>query len=598
MLRRSLALLVLCALAGCQDYNFNPVGKCVIQPGSARIKLSSLGTADVLFVIDDSGSMAPEQGNLARNFGSFIDALKVLQAQRAADKLEFFEFHVAVTTSSVFEGWLPASGSPTCSGSPLQCAITASRYSGSPTSNLCSDPTDSGQPCDDLVESYPPTFGSCNRGLAAPGTSYPQGGFVAAAGNPTVLHFTKDVWDPTSPTSVAALATLSAQFSKNIAVGTCGSGMEQHFEAGRLAVEKALAGTQPGVKADEWPHAGAKLVVVWVGDEDDCSNPNDPAKALAFDPKDPLGSSAPGADVCISDQTKATIDPSYVPKQFALDRYASYFTGLGRSFGAAFIYSSDPTSCKDEKDASGNPTGNRICTPGTCICQCPASCGGVCGRPQTAACQADPTGPGCECQIDLTATGCSGKAPSLAVPGNSRFGELSALFRQKGVNTFEASVCDANWGTTLQGIAQLVVPPKGLSLPTQPAATDVALLRIESADGKTSRYCTGPAKSQAELDTVTADWSFVDCKTGAEIFGGQTSACISINPNTVRCKANPGESFIAQYLGIVPSKTADNPLGGCAVASDCQKILGGALTDWQCTPVGTSSRGTCTCGGG
>ena len=61
--------------------------------------------------------------------------------------------------------------------------------------------------------------------------------------------------------------------------------MEQHFEAGRLAVEKALAGTQPGVAAGEWPHAGAKLVVVWVGDEDDCSNPNNPAKALALDPR-------------------------------------------------------------------------------------------------------------------------------------------------------------------------------------------------------------------------------------------------------------------------------------------------------------------------
>jgi len=576
MLRRSLALLVLCTLAGCQDYNFNPVGKCVIQPGSARIKLSSLGTADLLFVVDDSGSMAAEQANLARNFGSFIDALKVLQADRAAIGLEPFEFHVAITTSSVFEGWTPLSGTPTCGGQPLQCGITHSRYTNLPPNPplLCAAGEDN-LPCDDLVESYFPNFTliGCAPGVATPGARYPQGDFVHAAGNPAVLHFTKDVWGAT-PDAAAKLAALAQQFQANINVGTCGSGMEQHFEAGRLAVDKALAGTQPGVTAGEWPHAGAKLVVVWLGDEDDCSNPNDPTKALVFDSNN-LATETPGADVCIADETSAT------HKQFALDRYISYFTGLGRSFGAAFIYSSDPTSCKDD----GN--GNRICTPGTCTCQCPPSCflnGGTgCAANKTGECQSDPA--------------CSGKIPALPVPGGSRFAELSTLFRGQGVNTFEASVCDADWGSTLKGIAQLVQPPKGLSLPTQPAATDVALLRIESADGKTSRYCVGPAKSQAELDAKTADWEFVDCKTGAGVFGGQTTACIAINHATGHCEPNAGESYVAQYLGIVPSPTVANPLGGCAAPSDCQQALGGALTDWQCTPVGGSARGTCTCGG-
>ncbi len=583
MLRRSLALLVLCTLAGCQDYNFNPVGKCVIQPGSARIQLSSLATADLLFVVDDSGSMASEQANLARNFGSFITALKVLQADRAAIKLDPFEFHVAITTSSVFEGWTPLSGTPTCGGQPLQCGITRSRYTNAPPDPplLCAA-DEAGLPCEDLVENYFPSFSggtTCSAGVATPRARYPQGDFVRAAGNSPVLHFTKDVWGATSD-AAAKLAALQQQFQQNINVGTCGSGMEQHFEAGRLAVEKALAITQPNVAAGEWPHAGAKLVVVWVGDEDDCSNPNDPTKALVFDSADPLTQS-PGADVCIADETSAN------PKQFALDRYASYFTGLGRAFGAAFVYSSDPTSCKDELDGNSQPTGNRICTPGRCSCQCPASCAGVCNINQTG-----------ECQFD---SNCGGKTPVLAVPGASRFGQLSKLFRDKGVNTFEASVCDADWGTTLQGIAKLAKPPTSLSLPTQPAATEVALLRIESADAKTSRLCTGPAKSQAELDAKTADWEFVDCKTGAGVFGGQTTACIDINHATGHCEPNAGESYVAQYLGIVPSPTAANPLGGCdasaTVANDCQQALGGAATDWQCTPVTGSARGTCTCGG-
>jgi len=569
MLRRSFATLALCALAGCQNYNFNPVGKCVIQPGSRRVEVGGAGTADVLFVVDDSGSMASEQASLARNFGSFVNALAQTQQQRAATGLQPFEFHIAITTSSIFEGWLPSSGSPTCSGQPLQCAISASRYTGQPASLSCSD---QGAACDDLVENYFPNFTlfGCSAGIGTAGAAYPQGSFVAAPGNPSVLHFTKDVWAGTT-TATASLATLSTQFQQNINVGTCGSGMEQHFEAGLLAVQKALAGQQPNTKADEWPHAGAKMVVVWIGDEDDCSNPNDPTKALAFDPHNGA-SSNPGADVCIADQLAAT------HKMFPLDKYVSYFGGLGRDFGAAFIYSADPTSCQTDPT---NPN-IRVCKPGTCTCQCPASCAS-CG----------PTAAGA-CNIP---SDCSGKIPALAVPGGSRYAELSSLFRGQGKSTFEGSVCDADWGTTLKGIAQLVTPKDQITLPTQPAASEVALLRIESADGKTSRYCTGPATTQAEL--TTDDWYFVDCSTGAPVLSG-TTTCIKINHATQHCEPNAGESYVAQYLGVVPSPTDANPLGGCDPtknASDCQTFLGGALTDWQCTPIGTTGRGTCTCAG-
>ncbi|HEX8908881.1 MAG TPA: hypothetical protein VF805_06740 [Anaeromyxobacteraceae bacterium] len=566
MLRRSFVALALCALAGCQDYNFNPVGKCVIQPGSSRIKLSAVSTADVLFVVDDSGSMAPEQASLARNFGTFVSALAQTQQARTAAGLEPFDFHLAITTSSIFEGWLPSSGTPTCTGSPLACNISSSHYTTQPSANACTDPADSGLACDDLVENYF-VFAGCSAGLASNNAAYPQGNFVAAAGNPAVLHFTKDVWSGTA-TANATLATLSTQFQQNINVGTCGSGMEQHFEAGKLAVEKAIAGKQPGVAATEWPHANSKLVVVWLGDEDDCSNPNDPAKALGFDPKN-FASSNPGSDVCIADQEAAT------HKMFALDRYVKYFTGLDRPFGAAFIYSAVPSTCQDDGQ------GDRICTPGTCTCQCPAAC--------TGGCSATAAG---ECNIP---SNCGGWIPPLPVPGGSRYAELSTLLRGQGVKTFEASVCEANWGNTLQGIAKLLIPPAGLTLPTQPAATQVALVRIESADGKTSRYCTGPALTQADL--ATFDWWFVDCKTGQPVLGGATSSCININHATGHCEPNPGESYVAQYLGIVPTPTADNPLGGCAAASDCQKFLGGQLSDWQCTPAGNTGRGTCTCGG-
>jgi Mg-chelatase subunit ChlD len=81
---RALAAFLAATAAGCQDYNFNPVGHCVIQPGSQRFTLSSVSTADVLFVIDDSGSMGGEQAALARNFDAFIANLDRTNAARAS----------------------------------------------------------------------------------------------------------------------------------------------------------------------------------------------------------------------------------------------------------------------------------------------------------------------------------------------------------------------------------------------------------------------------------------------------------------------------------------------------------------------------------
>ncbi len=570
MLRRSLVTVALCTLAGCQNYNFNPVGKCVIQPGSSRIQLSSAATADVLFVVDDSRSMDAEQASLARNFGSFIDGVAQLQKDRTDSGTEPFEFHIAITTSSIFEAWQPRTA-VSCSGSPLQCAVPQSHYSFAPTSTACSD---QGATCDDLIQNYwfqTTTPGSVvtyctNPGVGSPGAAYPAGDFVAASGNPRVLHFTKDLnwssWGSASPD--AKITALVQKFQDNIHVGTCGSGMEQHLEAGRLAVKKALQ--QEGLKQPatvdpkEWPHAGAKMVVVWVGDEDDCSNPDDPTKSLAFT----SALSDPGDDVCTHDDTSAQ------PKKFPVSDYAAFFTGLGRPFSAAFIYSVADKSDNFTPQCQDDGNGNIVCTPGTCNCHCPPSCTGGCS----------PTASGV-CQIP---SDCKGSAP-----GN-RFHDLSAQLRSKGVATLDGSVCDYNFGQTLQRIAQLVKPPPGLTLPTQPATSQVAVLRIESADGASTRYCTGPGAS--------LDWNFVDCKTGDAEQSGTASSCIIINHSTGHCEANPGETYIAQYLGQVPEGGCTKAAGEPATESQsCATALGGAKADWQCfgATAGGTATGTCVC---
>ena len=106
---RALLPFALLAAAGCQDYNFNPVGHCLVQPGTERFTLSDVSTADVLFVVDDSGSMGGEQVKLARAFGRFIQNLDDTNAARAGNGLQPIDFHLAVTTTS---RWARSPSSP------------------------------------------------------------------------------------------------------------------------------------------------------------------------------------------------------------------------------------------------------------------------------------------------------------------------------------------------------------------------------------------------------------------------------------------------------------------------------------------------------
>jgi hypothetical protein len=553
MLRRAALVACLSALAGCQGYNFNPVGKCVVQPGSTRIKLAATSTADLLFVVDDSGSMRSQQESLARNFGVFIDALATTQKDRAERGLTPLDFHVAITTSALYEN-LPAQGGALCSasGGANQCTYR-SFLDGSLQGYACAIP---GAPCGELVSSYwgfASSHRDCSPGVGAEGRPYPQGDFVAAAGNPRVLHFTKDLdwasWGTAAPDP--RLTTLVRQFQENIRVGTCGSGQEQHLEAARLALRKALRVdglAQPEVAPGEFAHDGAKLVVVFVGDEDDCSAPADPERAV-------LMGSVGGVDACIADSREP--DPAR-RRQWPVGDYASFLLGLERPLGAAFIYSA---RCAVGAD------GRRTCQPATCSC-------------------APPTGEDCAtCPIPGDCASCPAIDPQCSGKSDgTRLKELSTLLAGGGVATVEASVCDYSFARTLQGIAELVKPPAGLQLPTQPAAGEVTVLRIVGQDGS-SRRCSGPS--------AEADWWFVDCGDGSPAPAGVATTCLSIRPRS-SCEANPGETYSAEYLGIVPAS-------GCGAASlqssECAQLLGGRAQDWTCEIPPGQARGTCLCNG-
>lgn len=653
---RSLGAGWVCALAlvfgaGCQDYNFNPVGRCVIQPGTERVTLSNVSSADVLFVVDDSRSMAGEQAALASNFTAFIANLDAKNAARRSAGLEPFDFHIAVTTTSMFFNYQTAarpSGpyvcKSTCTGAegqkvccradntpakaPRACTpgVTACP-AGTTCGTNCGSPFPSlGEPalrgenycCDQATGTFPAGsaadlipcsventecgtmqrhygFAACSAGVGVDGWPYPQGDFVSwtsgATANPRVLHFDKELYPETPNPAATNRQGFTRQqlidFFKgngaiggNVVVGTCGSGEETALAAARAALEKARDGLQRdtyarasatpqqtwtartatgggGVAASaaDWfaPGASSKLVVVFVGDEDDCTPiATDPSGAVVWDADDVAG----GVDSCAKDAERAA---PLGRKQLAVDEFVAFFTGLGREVAAGFILPAD----------NANAT-NDACTLATCTATGAAN-------------RCCPVG-GC-----TDTEGAQGSGIRLLDTAQ----KLSAA----GVSVVAGSVCDPSFGTILDAIADLVPPTTGLILPTTPASDEVTLLRIATSAGTTRKVCTGPlAPLPAPNNTLPnaratgVDWWFTANADPGPPAAGATRY-VYINPEG-SCVANPGETYSADYLGRLPANGCWDDAGLGSGDEMCRRILGGAAGSWTCF-AGLTSGGAC-----
>jgi len=654
--RALVATLVLLA-AGCQDYNFNPVGHCLIQPGAQSFTLSDISTADVLFVVDDSGSMGGEQQRLADAFGVFVSNLTTTNAARAAAGRPPFDFHIAVTTTSVFWNFsartpdvtptqicqsscpgaagqlVCCNGGTTPTKQPRRCTdasqcagvaggTTCSQHcTGLQGEGYCCAGANTTAPLVDVVpcaragvecgklETHYNFAGGCatgtsDRGVAENGWPYPDGDFVGIASdttpsaNPRVIHYDKRLYTSADHRNAQGfdVGTLNGFFAANIKVGTCGSGEEQGLQAGRLALQQAFAGGQTDTYhydwtqsltstspidtthppmwnptertagyAASWPNPRSKVVLVFVGDEDDCSSPKDPSGGVV------MLAEPTGADACVHDA-----DPSNPVgnKQFQVSQFVDYFTSLNRPLGAAFIVSARSTD--SDKSCSGSNCFAAIC------------CDQVCTGNQNV------------CSYDV----CGGQAPG------TRFIEAAHQLEAKGVGTVIGSVCD-DFGPLLNQIAEIVKPPETLTLPSVPAEGQIAMLRIVEPNGDTRKICGQPLPSapgnyttvQQAQDTG-ADWWFVDTPDPGPPSGfGSTVAVptkfVYVNSVKGSCLLNPGETWSLDYLGVVPAggcvKTAGDDAAGGSL--DCQAKLGGQVTAWSCYRPPGLTTGTCTCSG-
>lgn len=236
-MRTTVATLVLACLAGCASCDHVPQG--AVTDCNAQIVPGGAAT-DLLFVIDDSGSMNEKQQALADNLSAFIDAL--VGSPVALD------LHVGVTNTSIDD------------------------YSGTTSYGTWRDPAGAVFP-------------------GPPRTPFPAGLLVAIAEVGGVGQFGEFKWgtayDPALVTSawgpprvLTSGASLASDFKANVHQGDWGSGKEQPLRAMRLGLDAATVPTTAQSNSG-FLRAGARLAVIILTDEDDCSESETPKRVTS-----------------------------------------------------------------------------------------------------------------------------------------------------------------------------------------------------------------------------------------------------------------------------------------------------------------------------
>ncbi len=211
-----LSLVLLAGTLGCQQYVFEQVCPAGISEVDRTIPALTPSPADILFVIDNSGSMADEQENLARNFDAFIDVLAASPG----------DYHIAVVTTDAGVGGDGCGRRSECEGLASQIRL--------------SDPPFALQSTDQS---------------ACMDTGIPFNCFIGAESGGFIRTLDTD------------RQTIIDQFSASVRIGSCGSGSERGLRAMREALAFA---DQDGCNAD-FIREDANLIVVFVSDEPDFS---------------------------------------------------------------------------------------------------------------------------------------------------------------------------------------------------------------------------------------------------------------------------------------------------------------------------------------
>ena len=389
-------ITLLALLAGCQSYVAVPVQPVTLVAVSQRSKVRVATKADVLLVVDDSLSMSGKQERLAAALQNFTAQLDALQPP--------VDYQVAVTTTTVSER-LGACGPAGDPNAARQCD---------------SEWEASGFACDSAFACFRPfaVAGQFHRGPAAPALVLRRADYSAA--------------------------NFAAFLADSVKVGTDGSRQPQGLQAMELALQ------QPGFLRD-----GAKVVVAFFSDAEDCS---DPAHRLSMLVKDPATGNV--IDKCAQE---ARGDGSAAPSLEPVANYVNFLRGLKNLDGSAKEV--EVGAVVSLQDGTQDPG---LCANAACDAACDAPAG-------VAACQKRcDTAPTYQiCVADCTA-GCHSFCGGQ-VPGR-RYLELAFAF--SGV---AANVCSDDASPGLSKLSAVIGIPRQIQLRARPSAADLVAVRIERA---------------------------------------------------------------------------------------------------------------------
>ncbi len=207
---------------------------------------------DILFVIDNSGSMGEEQKNLAANFPYLIQRIRALKDGKGKDINA--DVNIMVTTSDF--------GHPLCSPYYKPDYTPAK---GAPISTACTDRLERFEGIGDPMISIPE---ACTDGCMPGNAAFPMGPFIHFNPMENNINDPDGMGDPAAD----ALACIGPQ-------GIDGCGMEATLETMLQALDPGKAWNKG---PDPFLRTGALLAIVVVTDEEDCAVKDytyfDPAK--------------------------------------------------------------------------------------------------------------------------------------------------------------------------------------------------------------------------------------------------------------------------------------------------------------------------------
>lgn len=413
----------------------------VVDKCTDQLSLPPSVTTDFLFVIDNSISMGDEQAKVVARLSAFVDALSNAPVKN--------DFQVGVITTSVSVNYLDA---------------------------------------------------------CPPATSTQFYAYSSQAGR---LQLGTDLSGVTQPASKRKLLTyqdpdLLEQFGLLIGQGVVGSGQEMPYEAMRRALSPPLIDTPldavpPGNRGLLRP--GARLVVVVVSDEDDCSDTT--GRAVALQPVN-CGAACTADSECAADGAFCLIQPGTTQRSCSQDACE---TQAGRA--ALTPVSSYVDFLKNLDDGTGTGRMREVYLS-------------VIGP-------VDALGHPVRCQSAIDEANGSGVRHAQAV---TSMGDRGLI----------ASICADDFGSALQRIAALVSEAQVLDLPGDPVDGKLLVVDIQRAGEPTADGGILATDAGAVDASAASAPSAVDAATQATD-GGAASHDGGGPTFTITCRVGDGFTF-------------------------------------------------------